>query len=212
MSKPGWFSFAVTAALLMGAIAAGGMTERRIPEHLALPLDQIGNDIAGWSRISQGSLDGPTLRALDPTSYLVRTYQKGSSRIDLFIAYYAQQRAGESMHSPNHCLPGSGWEITHRGSATIGALGRQNPVNKYVIENLGTKRVMFYWYQSRDRIIANEYWAKLLLARDTALTGRTGGSIVRILLADDSSADRDGMAFATDLIPKMQHCLGSDRQ
>jgi EpsI family protein len=201
------FSFAVTIALLLATIATCAISGRRIPEPLALPLDQISNHIAGWTEISQGALDPDTLRALDPTSYLVRTYQKGDSQIGLFIAYYAQQRAGESMHSPNHCLPGAGWEIMQRRSVIINALGRQVPINAYLIENFGSKKVMFYWYQSRDRIVANEYWAKLLLARDTALTGRTGGSIVRILLPDNAAASRDGIAFASSLIPEMQRCL-----
>jgi hypothetical protein len=38
--------------------------------------------------------------------------------------------------------------------------------------------LMFYWYQSRNRIVANEYLGKILLAKDTLLTGRTAGSIV----------------------------------
>ena len=59
------------------------------------------------------------VRALDPTSYLSRTYRKGSNDADLFIAFYAQQRAGESMHSPKHCLPGSGWEIWKHDSAPV---------------------------------------------------------------------------------------------
>lgn len=211
MNKPGWFSFAITTGLLLGALAAGSTTGRRIPEPLVLPLDQISPSIAGWTQVEQGSLDPGTLRVLDPTSYLVRTYRKGNSEVNLFIAYYAEQRAGESMHSPNHCLPGAGWEITDRDSATISALGRQVRVNKYVIDKLGAKKVMFYWYQSRDRIIASEYWGKLLLARDTALTGLTGGSIVRILLADNPAADRNGTAFASDLIAQMQRCLDGKR-
>ncbi len=208
MSRTTWISFAVTTGLLVSAIVVGGMTERRVPESLAIPLDKIDSQISGWTEVNQRQLDAGTLRVLDPTTYLARTYQKGGSQVDLFIAYYAQQRAGESMHSPNHCLPGSGWEIMQRGSATVGFAGKQVTINKYVIENLGTKLLMLYWYQSRSRIVANEYVAKVLLARDTLITGHTSGSIVRIMLPDDSAAADQGLGFAEAVIPRVQRCLG----
>ncbi len=208
MSKTTWLPFAVTTGLLVGAIVVGGMTERRIPEPLAIPLNRIDSQISGWTEINQRQLDAATLRVLDPTTYLSRTYQKGGSQIDLFIAYYAQQRAGESMHSPQHCLPGAGWEILQRGSASVNVAGKQVDINKYRIENLGTRMLMLYWYQSRSRIVANEYVAKVLLARDTALTGHTSGSIVRIMLPDDSAATGEGIGFASALIPRVQRCLG----
>lgn len=208
--RPATLSFAITTGLLLATILFGGITERRIPEPLAFPLDQIGSQIAGWTEVKQGELDPQTLKTLDPTSYLSRTYQKNALQLDLFIAYYAQQRAGESMHSPKHCLPGAGWEIMQRDSATVETMGKHIEINQFVIQNLGTSAVILYWYQSRNRIVANEYWAKLLLARDTALTGLTGGSIVRIMLPDDKSAIDHGIAFAAGLIPTMQRCLGTE--
>ncbi len=210
MSKPNWLPFAVTTGLLVGALVVGGMTERRIPESLAVPLDRIDSHISGWTEISQQKLDGPTLKALDPTSYLSRTYSKGASQIGLFIAYYAEQRAGESMHSPNHCLPGAGWDIMERGSATLSVMGRHVQINNYKIQNLGTRMLMLYWYQSRNRILASEYTGKVLLARDTLLSGLTGGSIVRIMLTDDQAASAQGVAFAADVIPQVQRCLGNE--
>lgn len=203
-------SFAITTGLLVSTILLGALAERRIPEPLDFPLDQIGTQISGWSEIGQQQLDPRTLKTLDPTSYLARTYRKGALQLDLFIAYYAQQRAGESMHSPQHCLPGAGWEIMRRDSTIVRAKGNQVEVNKFLIQNLGTNMVILYWYQSRSRIVANEYWAKLLLARDTALTGLTGGSIVRIMLPDNKAAIDQGLIFAADLIPRVQHCLGSE--
>lgn len=212
MSKSVGLSFAITTALLGGAILVGAMTDRRIPEALALPLDRIDSQIAGWTEIDQQQLNAETLKVLDPTTYLSRTYRKGTSQVDLFIAYFAQQRAGESMHSPRNCLPGAGWEILQQGSATLAVAGKQVVINKYVIENLGTRMLMLYWYQSRSRIVANEYVAKILLARDTALTGHTSGSIVRIVSADDNTAAGEATGFAAAIIPKVQRCLGYEKR
>ena len=129
--------------------------------------------------------------------------------LELFIAYYAQQRAGESMHSPKHCLPGGGWEIWKQDSELLTVRGKQFEINKYSIQNSGSRMLMFYWYQSKTRIVASEYIGKLLLARDTLLSGHTSGSIVRIMLPDSPAISNEGLAFATRLIPEVERCFGS---
>ena len=211
MPAPISFRFAATGALLIGTLLAGSLTERRISEALAFPLASINPEIEGWRAIGDRDVPAPTLRALKATSYLSRRYAKDGKNLDLFVAFYAQQRAGESMHSPKHCLPGAGWEIWRLGSATVPAGGRRFEVNKYSIQNAGNRQVMFYWYQSKDRIIASEYLGKVLLARDTILTGRTAGSIVRIMLPDTPSAADEGVAIASQVIPEVWRCFGRGR-
>ena len=209
MNSPITLSFTATVALLVGTIFLGNLTARRIPSPLAVPLDRIAPDLAGWTALQDQKLPKGTLHALDATSYLSRPYRKGSTELDLFIAFYAQQRAGESMHSPKHCLPGSGWEIWQHGSALVSTGGKQYEVNKYSIQNNGKRLLMFYWYQSKSRIIASEYLGKIMLARDTIMTGLTAGSIVRITLPDTPGASEEGIAFAERLIPQVQRCFGN---
>lgn len=203
--------FAATTAFLVGTIVLDGLAARRIPEPLAVPLDRVASRITGWTAFQDQTIPPGTLHALKPTSYLVRNYRKGSSQLNLFIAFYAQQRAGESMHSPKHCLPGTGWEIWKHDSAFVPVNGKQFKINKYSIQNLGTRMLMFYWYQSKDQIVASEYVGKILLARDTLLTGHTAGSIVRIMLPDIPGADKEAVLFASQLIPEVRRCFGSQR-
>jgi EpsI family protein len=127
---------------------------------------------------------------------------------DLFIAFYARQRAGESMHSPKHCLPGSGWEIWDYGSADIPVHGQNVKVNRYSIYHSGDRRVVLYWYQSKTRIVASEYLGKLLLARDALMQNSTAGSIVRIIVPDRPGAVDVARAFAADLAPSIERCFG----
>jgi EpsI family protein len=201
--------FAATAILLLGTTFLSGITAHRIPEPLAVPLDQIDSKIEGWTAAGDQTLPAPTLHALAPTAYLVRTYRKDQSQLDLFIAFYAQQRAGESMHSPKHCLPGAGWEIWKHDSAFIPVHGRQVQINKYSIQNGGTRMLMFYWYQSKTRMVASEYLGKILLAEDTILSGHTAGSIVRVMLPDTPTASADGVAFASRLVSEVERCFGT---
>ena len=209
MNSPISFSFTATLGLLVGTIFLSDMAAYRIPSPLAVPLEQIAPNLAGWAAVKDQKLPEGTERTLDATSYLSRTYRKDSKELDLFIAFYSQQRAGESMHSPKHCLPGAGWEIWQHDSALVSTNGSQYQVNKYSIQNSGTRMLMLYWYQSKSRIIASEYLGKVLLAKDTVLTGRTAGSIVRIMLPDVPSAGDEGVAFATRIIPEVQRCFGN---
>lgn len=209
MNTPISSSFIGTLSLLLGTIFMGDVTAHRIPEQLVIPLDKIPAQMAGWTASGNHELPARTLQVLDATSYLSRPYRKGSQDLDLFVAFYAQQRAGESMHSPKHCLPGSGWEIWKHDSAWVPFEGGRVQVNKYSIENAGTRMLMFYWYQSKTRIIASEYLGKIMLARDTIVTGHTAGSIVRITLPDTPGATEAGTAFVAQLIPQVQRCFGN---
>jgi EpsI family protein len=208
--KSSFLAFWMTFAVLVGAIALSRTAARRIPEELARPLNAIDTAIADWAAsTTDRTLDSRVLSRLVPTSYLSRTYRKQELSLDLFIAYYSVQRAGESMHSPKHCLPGGGWEIWRHGAEEVRVDGRTHTINKYSIENNGARMLMFYWYQSASRIVASEYMGKVLLARDTLLTGRTAGSIVRIVLPDRPEAADEGAKFAAAIIPEVERCFTS---
>lgn len=201
-------AFTLTVLLLASTLLAIAVTSRRIPGSLHAPLESIPDQIDGWTMVQQDTLDAHVLSVLLPTSYLSRTYQKEGETAGLFIAYYAQQRAGESMHSPKNCLPGSGWEIWKYDSALVPVQGRQVKINKYSIQNSGQRRLVFYWYQSKERVIASEYLGKILLVRDALFEGHTSGSIVRLILPDTPEATRDGVTLSAAVIPQVQRCFG----
>jgi EpsI family protein len=202
------WQFLLTVLLLSATLLASRLSERRQSESLAQPLQDIDTHLGGWRAVSDEALGARVLKVLLPTSYLARTYQKGDRQLGLFVAYYAQQRAGESMHSPKHCLPGSGWEIWNYDSAVIPVAGRQVKVNRYSIHKGPERMLMYYWYQSRQRIIASEYLGKVLLVRDALMDGRTAGSIVRITIPDVAGASDEAVAFASGLIPQVDRCFG----
>jgi EpsI family protein len=197
-----------TVLMLTATLGGYALSERRKPDFLAQPLDTVDKHIDGWTMTSDQPLAGRVLDRLQLTSYISRLYARQGQQLGLFIAFYAEQRAGESMHSPKHCLPGSGWEIWKHDSAMVPLSGGPVEINQYSIRNASDKMVVFYWYQSKRRIIASEYMGKILLARDALFDGRTAGSIVRITLPDIPSAPAEGTAFASVIIPEVQRCFG----
>ncbi len=199
-------------ALLFATLLLLKWTDRRHPENLAQPLEAIPQELDGWTADASRPLSAEVLRVLLPTSYLSRDYRKNNQHLGLFIAYYAQQRAGETMHSPKNCLPGAGWEIWKHEFVDIPSTGNRFSVNKYFIQNAGQRLIVFYWYQSRERIIADEYWGKLLLIRDGVMEQSTSGSFVRVVVGDDPNLARQATQFSAGLIPRLARCFGRLKQ
>lgn len=120
---------------------------------------------------------------LGPGDFLDRSYSSADgSFVELFIAYFPSQRTGDTIHSPKHCLPGSGWVPVEAGHLTIpGADHRPISINRYVIAKGERQQLVLYWYQAHNRVIANEYWAKWYLIYDSIQLDRSDGALVRIM-------------------------------
>jgi EpsI family protein len=189
-------------------LAAAEISARHHPESLTQSLNTIPRSVEGWTLNQQTPLPRRILERLVLTDYVSRVYSKKAKQLGLFVAYYAEQRSGESMHSPKQCLPGSGWEIWRYGSVTVPLKDRQVVVNNYSIQKGGERNVVLYWYQSGPRIIASEYLGKMLLMRDALWNGRTDGALVRIVLPDQPGAVEEGVRFASALVPEIERCFG----
>ena len=199
-------AWAATLLLVSATLGASMLADRRHPTPLARPLETIPTKIAGWTLAAETPLQEDVLAQLKPTSYLSRIYLKGSSRLELLIVYYADQRAGESMHSPEHCLPGGGWQLGPREAAALPLRDRNlqdktMQVNRYVISHAGDNQILYYWYQSRHRVIAEEYAGKALLVWDALSSGHTEGSLVRVISRQDT---RD---FAAGVLAELDRCF-----
>jgi EpsI family protein len=207
----GSFNFLVTVTLLGLTVTLFEWSDRRPAEYLAQSLDTIHHEIDGWQFDGTLTLDSETLRVLNPSEYLSRSYRKNSQRLGLFIAFYAQQRAGETMHSPKNCLPGSGWEIWKSEIVDASVDGARFQINKYFIQNVGRRLIVYYWYQSRYRIIANEYLGKLLLVGDAIRDADTAGALVRVTVPDEPEVSSDALRFSAGVIPQIRLCFGHRR-
>ncbi len=205
-----WPAVALISILSL-TLAAAEISARRNPESLTESLSTIPYSMAGWTLQQQAPLPERTLERLVLTDYVSRIYSKGAKQAGLFVAYYAEQRSGESMHSPKQCLPGGGWEIWRYGSVTVPLNGRRVVVNNYSIQKGGERNIVLYWYQSGSRVIASEYLGKMLLMRDAISNGRTDGALVRIVLPDRPGAIEEGVGFASALIPEIERCFGRAR-
>ncbi len=208
VSRTSAWCLVLTVSMLAGTLTATNLAARRKPQPLAQSLDTIPTVIDGWSGTQGADLSDEVQGVLKATSFLSRVYQRGGNAIDLFIAFYAEQHAGENMHSPRNCLPGNGWEMGPRSSELVTVGDQRYTINRYVVQKDLERLTVLYWYQSRSGIVANEYLGKVLLIRNTILDGATAGSIVRLTFADRPGAIPEAVGLAAHLIPEVRKCFG----
>jgi len=200
----------VASLILVGGIFA----THNIPPPTApiahRPLHEFPPGIASWH--SRDRLYEPAIvEAIGADEYINRVYSGGTVPIELYIGYYRDQRSGDRIHSPKNCLPGSGWEPVRSEQIRIGSMdGRPVLVNEYLVEQGSNRDLVLYWYQTRRRIIANEYWAKYWLVVDGLWHRSTDGTMVRIwtTAADgEESARVRATDFASHIFPRVAELL-----
>ena len=147
-----------------------------------LDLKQFPDQLGEWTG-RDVPIEKDVLDILRPSDYLLRVYQspQRTPYIDLFIPYYRSQRAGEAPHSPQHCLPGSGFTPIENQHVTLAIPGHVPfPANRYLISKADDRQLVLYWFWAHDRGVASEYWAKYYLVKDAIQMNRSDGSLVRV--------------------------------
>jgi exosortase D (VPLPA-CTERM-specific) len=173
-----------------------------------LALKQFPSQIGDWTG-TDVSIEKEVLDILGPGDFLLRVYQNQQKTpyIDLFIAYFRSQRAGDTIHSPQHCLPGAGWTPVENQHITLTLPGHEPfPANRYLIAKGDSRQLVLYWFWAHDRGVASEYWAKFYLVADSIKMNRSDGALVRITTPmypgeTAEAAQQRILPFAGDVLP-----------
>lgn len=201
----------ITAGLLLGAhvlLNTVRQGETTVPHQ---PLNQLSYSLANWTG-EERPLQDRLVQLVSVSDYTNRVYiDRADAPVQLYIGYYASQRAGDTIHSPKNCLPGAGWDPIHSEYLAISVgKGRQVVVNEYVIQQDLNKQMVFYWYQSRGRVIASEYWDKLWMVADALSRNRTDGALVRLVtpVTDGEANARARLVKFTQLLfPHLENLI-----
>jgi EpsI family protein len=186
-------------------------SQRAVP--LAAPLQGILEDVPGY-RIQDQKLSDDERRVAGMNNYVARVYWRDSTPVfTTFVSYYERQTQGRTIHSPRNCLPGAGWQILSAGEERVTAGGTSYLLNRDVIKNGAATAVVYYWYQGRGRVVANEYRVKWNLLRDAAFAGHTEEALVRVVVpvapsrshdpADATRALAEASAFGADIAARL---------
>lgn len=184
--------------ILLLAGTAGVLNARadkdRVPS--SDPIRLMPENIGGWTG-KDLPIDDEVLSVLGKGDFLNRVYApppnpsaSTTPPIGLFIGYFPTQRTGQTIHSPQNCLPGAGWTFqSQRYTMLRGQNGKDYQVGEYVISNGESRQFVLYWYQSHGRSIANEYVSKVHMIADAIRYDRTDGALVRVISPIAASED-----------------------
>ena len=199
--------------LLAGCLLLFQGTREQKAVPLAGSLDQILAQVEGY-RIEDQRVSEEERKVAGMSDYVARVYRRDTTvAFTTYVGYYDQQMQGKSIHSPRNCLPGAGWEIVEGRTATVTSASGTHPVNRYLLKNGTMQAVVYYWYQGRGRVVANEYAVKLNLLRDAALKGHTEEALVRVVVpieatpAAQARADELGLRIAARLVDEVDAAL-----
>ena len=199
-------------AVLSGLLLAGvGVIHGSVPETprtVRVPFAKMPAAIGAWRSAGDLAIDDDSLKILKADDYLSRLYVSGGAGVSLFVAYYATQRQGDTMHSPMNCLPASGWQPMANERVQIPTDGGPINANRVVIQKALDKELVLYWYQSHGRTIASEYASKAYLVLDSLRLHRSDAALIRIVTpvtAGDAGATR----LATDFVQSLHPLLAA---
>ncbi|RJP83690.1 MAG: VPLPA-CTERM-specific exosortase XrtD [Desulfobacteraceae bacterium] len=207
--------FIVSIALLGIALIISQAVEFREKIPISQPFDQFPLRIEDWTGTRQ-SMEQKFIDTLDLSDYVIIDYKDPKGKeVNFYVAYYESQIKGESIHSPETCLPGSGWIFQNQGSINIPIAGRAEktmPVNRAVMEKSGYHQIAYYWFPQRGRILTNAYQLKLYTFWDALTRQRTDGALVRLVTLvypneDVSDAEKRMQDFVKDIIPVLDEFI-----
>src|SRR5262249_8250573 len=170
------------SGLLIAGVVVLHASVPETPQLNRVPFEQLPAAVGGWQLAGNLAIDDESLRVLKADDYVSRLYVRGATTADLFIAYYATQRQGDTMPPPVNCLPAAGWQPMQMERAQIPtAGGGVINANRAVIQKGLDKELMLYWYQSHGRTIASEFSSKVYLVLDSLRQHRSDAALVRIV-------------------------------
>jgi exosortase D (VPLPA-CTERM-specific) len=203
-------------AVAVGVISSIAWAHARTPAPVRQSFASFPQRIGSWSG-HEGQLDPAVLAVLKATDYYISDYSDAANKapVNVFVAYYDSLNKGAAIHSPQVCLPASGWEFSSIEQRDFGELasGTRGTFNRVVVQKGEQKILMYYWFQQRERRTANEFSMKYYLLVDSLTKNRRDGALVRIYTP--ISAGEKGTAaaearlrtFAGVIIPQMSSYL-----
>ena len=151
--------------------------------------------------------------ALDLSDYVFVNYKnQAGHQVNLYVAYYESQQKGESIHTPETCLPGSGWLFRKAGRVDVAVAGETSgrfPVNRALMEKGTHKQLVYYWFPQRGRVLTNAYELKFYVFWDALTRQRTDGALVRLITSvyegeTAQEAEERLQGFMREIVPVLE--------
>ncbi len=205
----------IIVAILVLTIALSNMIDFRDSVTIKKPFSQFPMEIGNWYGTPL-KIDADILDVLHLSNYAMIDYRNEDGNIiNFYVAYYANQRKGESIHSPATCLRGGGYVFKQSGTVALpihNGDGKSVLVERALIRRNDDTQLVYYWFPERGRILTNLWELKIYNFWDALTTHRTDGALVRLITPvreneEVKSADKRLERFSLKIWPVLQNYL-----
>jgi EpsI family protein len=201
----------VIVYLLIGLTALFLYTHETIAVPVNKPLEEIPAKLDEWTMASQSRFDPDILAKLKPTDYLYRVYTdtKGN-KVAFYLGYHSGGVNSGPIHSPKHCLPGSGWFELSEVKRSISIEDIELPVVQAIYQNNSQKEMFIYYFQVKGQILTDEYSLKIAEIINSVLYNRRDSAFIRIsipFLDEQAEAAVIGERFLAKIYPQIVSVL-----
>lgn len=170
------------ASLIIAVIVSSPFIERKDIIVKSKSLSQFPTMLGQW-RASESRLP-PSVEAVAGASeyYYGDFYSPAKSKVNLYIAYYQDQKKGAAPHSPKVCIPGDGWVITNDEPVLIKSKnGKNYEVSKLIITKDEHTIVTYYWLKQGSKIFRQQFIARLNLIWFSITENRADAALIRMV-------------------------------
>lgn len=175
------------------------------------PLEELPARFGDWRMTGQARFDERVLEVLKPTDYISRSYRdRQGNRLALYLGYHGGGPDSGPIHSPKHCLPGSGWHELSTRTESVTVAGETIPVNLAVYQNGLQKELFVYWYQVKGAPLTSEYVLKAAEVWNSMLHNRRDSAFIRISLPVGDAVEpgfQSAADFIADFYPQLKTFL-----
>ena len=206
------FRFIVLYVLL--AIMAAYMSFHR---DLVVPLVKSFGEFppahAGWRMAGQSSLSDNVIKVLMPSDYLSRRYVgEDGAIVDMYLSFFDGGPNSGGIHSPKHCMPGSGWFELSSERKALDLAGETVKLVRAVYAMGEQRELIYYWFDVRGKTMTDEYSLKLAVITGSMFHNRRDQSFIRISVrgGDNVEAAQKRLEeFLRDFYPLIREYLPS---
>jgi EpsI family protein len=150
---------------------------------------EFPDEFGGWRCYERETLDDAVINNLKVTDYISCGFYdvEANKVVHVYIGYHERQTRDREtgtaavIHPPEHCLPGSGWDIIDSSVVPID-VGTNGEAKRFIIAKGNQRSLVYFWYHSRGHVIARSHEKILWMFLDRARRGRTDGSLVRFTI------------------------------
>ena len=198
----------ITSVMLLGVALLGIFAFSTRPTMAVAEQRLTGIPIQlGAMRGSDIQFDESVFASLDVDDNVFRNYTSSDGQdVFLYVGYYGTAKGGRTIHVPKLCYTGQGWSIEEWEERSIRlANSTMVDVNRMVVRKGALRRLVYFWFQSEDIIMASGLDLNIYKFQHRLLYNRNDGAFVRVSLeypeGREGETEEKVKKFSEEIVP-----------